>query len=68
MIAFGWRQKHSDEPGLTRGPGVSRHKPDNLRISILDSKAYESPGGLPSATAEDTDLEKSAALAESKTP
>jgi hypothetical protein len=37
---------------------VSRHKPDNLWISILDSKAYESPAGLPSATTKDTDLEK----------
>jgi sulfopyruvate decarboxylase subunit beta len=37
---------------------VARHKPANLRIIIFDNEAYESPGGLPSATAGDTNLEK----------
>jgi len=35
---------------------VSYHKPDNLRILVFDNQAYESPGGMPSATAHGVDL------------
>jgi sulfopyruvate decarboxylase subunit beta len=34
------------------------HKPANLRIIVLDNQAYESPGGLPTATAHGVDLEQ----------
>jgi sulfopyruvate decarboxylase subunit beta len=36
---------------------VACHKSNNLRIIIFDNEAYESPGGLPSATARGADLE-----------
>lgn len=39
---------------------VAYHKSKNLRIIIFDNEAYESPGGLPSATARGADLEKMA--------
>jgi thiamine pyrophosphate-dependent acetolactate synthase large subunit-like protein len=32
------------------------HKPANLRIIVFDNQAYESPGGMPSATAHGVDL------------
>jgi sulfopyruvate decarboxylase subunit beta len=32
------------------------HKPGNLRIIVFDNQAYESPGGMPSATAHGVDL------------
>ena len=35
---------------------VSYHKPANLRIMVFDNQAYESPGGMPSATAHGVDL------------
>jgi sulfopyruvate decarboxylase subunit beta len=35
---------------------VACHKSNNLRIIIFDNEAYESPGGLPSATARGADL------------
>jgi sulfopyruvate decarboxylase subunit beta len=35
---------------------VSYHKPANLRILVFDNQAYESPGGMPSATAHGVDL------------
>ena len=34
------------------------HKPKNLHIIIFDNEAYESPGGLPSATARGANLAK----------
>jgi sulfopyruvate decarboxylase subunit beta len=37
---------------------VAHHTPKNLRIIIFDNEAYESPGGLPSATSRGADLEK----------
>lgn len=39
---------------------VAYHKSSNLRIIIFDNEAYESPGGLPSATARGADLAKMA--------
>jgi sulfopyruvate decarboxylase subunit beta len=35
---------------------VAYHKPSNLRIMVFDNQAYESPGGMPSATAHGVDL------------
>jgi sulfopyruvate decarboxylase subunit beta len=35
---------------------VSFHKPPNLRIIVFDNEAYESPGGMPTATAHGVDL------------
>ena len=35
---------------------VSYRKPSNLRIFVFDNQAYESPGGMPSATAHGVDL------------
>ena len=35
---------------------VTYHKPSNLRIIVFDNQAYESPGGMPSATAHGVDL------------
>ncbi|MGH7823974.1 MAG: thiamine pyrophosphate-dependent enzyme [Candidatus Binatia bacterium] len=32
------------------------HKPSNLRIIVFDNQAYESPGGMPTATAHGVDL------------
>jgi thiamine pyrophosphate-dependent acetolactate synthase large subunit-like protein len=32
------------------------HKPANLRIVVFDNQAYESPGGMPTATAHGVDL------------
>jgi sulfopyruvate decarboxylase subunit beta len=32
------------------------HKPANLRIIVFDNEAYESPGGMPTATAHGMDL------------
>jgi sulfopyruvate decarboxylase subunit beta len=32
------------------------HKPSNLRIIVFDNEAYESPGGMPTATAHGVDL------------
>ena len=32
------------------------HKPSNLRIVVFDNEAYESPGGMPTATAHGVDL------------
>lgn len=32
------------------------HKPSNLRIVVFDNQAYESPGGMPTATAHGVDL------------
>jgi sulfopyruvate decarboxylase subunit beta len=32
------------------------HKPANLRIIVFDNQAYESPGGMPTATAHGVDL------------
>ena len=32
------------------------HKPKNLRVIVFDNQAYESPGGMPSATAHGVDL------------
>jgi thiamine pyrophosphate-dependent acetolactate synthase large subunit-like protein len=32
------------------------HNPTNLRIIVFDNQAYESPGGMPSATAHGVDL------------
>jgi sulfopyruvate decarboxylase subunit beta len=32
------------------------HKPANLRIIVFDNEAYESPGGMPTATAHGVDL------------
>jgi thiamine pyrophosphate-dependent acetolactate synthase large subunit-like protein len=32
------------------------HKPGNLRILVFDNQAYESPGGMPTATAHGVDL------------
>ena len=40
---------------------AAHHKPKNLTIIVFDNEAYESPGGLPSATARGADLEKMAA-------
>ena len=37
---------------------VAHHNPKNLCIIVFDNEAYESPGGLPSATARGADLEK----------
>ena len=30
---------------------VAYHKPANLRIVVFDNEAYETPGGMPTATA-----------------
>ena len=35
---------------------VAYHKPANLRIVIFDNQAYETPGGMPTATAHGVDL------------
>jgi sulfopyruvate decarboxylase subunit beta len=35
---------------------VSHRKPTNLKIFVFDNEAYESPGGMPSATAHGVDL------------
>src|SRR6266478_9347361 len=35
---------------------VAYHQPRNLRIMVFDNQAYESPGGMPSATAHGVDL------------
>jgi thiamine pyrophosphate-dependent acetolactate synthase large subunit-like protein len=35
---------------------VSHRKPSNLKIFVFDNEAYESPGGMPSATAHGVDL------------
>jgi len=35
---------------------VAYRKPSNLRIFVFDNQAYESPGGMPSATAHGVDL------------
>jgi len=35
---------------------VAYHQPSNLRILVFDNQAYESPGGMPSATAHGVDL------------
>ena len=35
---------------------VCYRKPSNLRIFVFDNQAYESPGGMPSATAHGVDL------------
>ena len=35
---------------------VSHRKPANLKILVFDNEAYESPGGMPSATAHGVDL------------
>jgi sulfopyruvate decarboxylase subunit beta len=35
---------------------TSYHKPANLRIIVFDNEAYESPGGMPTATAHGVDL------------
>jgi sulfopyruvate decarboxylase subunit beta len=35
---------------------VAYQKPSNLRIMVFDNQAYESPGGMPSATAHGVDL------------
>ena len=35
---------------------VAYHKPDNLRIIVFDNEAYETPGGMPTATARGVDL------------
>jgi len=35
---------------------VCFHKPANLRIIVFDNEAYESPGGMPTATAHGVDL------------
>ena len=35
---------------------VAYRKPANLRIFVFDNQAYESPGGMPSATAHGVDL------------
>jgi sulfopyruvate decarboxylase subunit beta len=32
------------------------HKPSNLRIVVFDNEAYETPGGMPTATARGVDL------------
>jgi thiamine pyrophosphate-dependent acetolactate synthase large subunit-like protein len=32
------------------------HKPPNLRIIVFDNEAYETPGGMPTATAHGVDL------------
>jgi sulfopyruvate decarboxylase subunit beta len=32
------------------------HKPSNLRIVVFDNESYESPGGMPTATAHGVDL------------
>jgi|SRR4051812_16849179 sulfopyruvate decarboxylase subunit beta len=37
---------------------VSYHKPSNLRIIVFDNEAYESPGGMPTATAHGVNLAK----------
>jgi hypothetical protein len=37
---------------------VAHSKPANLRIFVFDNEAYESPGGMPSATAHGVDLVK----------
>jgi sulfopyruvate decarboxylase subunit beta len=39
---------------------VAYHRSKNFRIIIFDNEAYESPGGLPSATARGADLAKMA--------
>jgi thiamine pyrophosphate-dependent acetolactate synthase large subunit-like protein len=35
---------------------VAYHKPVNLRIVVFDNEAYETPGGMPTATAHGVDL------------
>jgi thiamine pyrophosphate-dependent acetolactate synthase large subunit-like protein len=35
---------------------VAYHKPANLRIIVFDNEAYETPGGMPTATAHGVDL------------
>lgn len=35
---------------------VAYHKPANLRIVVFDNEAYETPGGMPTATAHGVDL------------
>jgi sulfopyruvate decarboxylase subunit beta len=35
---------------------VAYHKPANLRIIVFDNEAYETPGGMPTATARGVDL------------
>lgn len=35
---------------------VAYHKPANLRIVVFDNEAYETPGGMPTATARGVDL------------
>jgi sulfopyruvate decarboxylase subunit beta len=35
---------------------TSHRKPSNLRIIVFDNEAYESPGGMPTATAHGVDL------------
>ena len=35
---------------------VAYHKPPNLRIVVFDNEAYETPGGMPTATAHGVDL------------
>src|SRR2546421_7791364 len=35
---------------------VAYHKPTNLRIIVFDNEAYETPGGMPTATAHGVDL------------
>ncbi len=35
---------------------MAYHKPKNLRIVVFDNQAYESPGGMPTATAHGVDL------------
>lgn len=35
---------------------VAYHKPRNLKIMVFDNQAYESPGGMPTATAHGVDL------------
>ena len=51
----GWRRKLALELVHSLAD-TSYHKPSNLRIIVFDNEAYESPGGMPTATAHGVDL------------
>ena len=54
-VRSGWRRKFALELGLLLAD-TAYHKPSNLRIIVFDNEAYESPGGMPTATAHGVDL------------
>ena len=54
VLGPGWRRQSSFEFGFIGRCAYS--KPANLRIMVFDNEAYESPGGMPSATAHGVDL------------